>query len=268
MWPSIRHWLDSVMRDPWPLARRRAQPQALHYAWERAGHVCLGDGRPVAWCAEAVTIEVLVRLPASLGREKSDFSVRLGAGEPVAAEQMRCVEGDRFRVAFRFPPPACTCFAEVLFRGRPMAQLTLPVVSREEYVSGVRLEMPPAYVRLGAEAVACQTFVSGQCRGLLASGVLSNPAGLLPFLDVELEVEFRCERTGATQRIPARLTSSQLQGKSALVSVAPPRHPRRQGVWTVTWFVGGRGMGRGGGRGLPRHTVETGPRSSTIRGGS
>jgi hypothetical protein len=264
MWPSIRHWLDSVMRENWPLRRNFTQPQVIHYSWERAGLVVVSQ--PVAWCAEAVRVEALVRLLPSLGRNKSDFTLRIGDGEAFPAEQLRRVEGeDRYRIGFRFAPPPATSVVELLFRGRPMGQLTLPVVSRDDFIRQLRLEMPTLSVRLGGDTVACQTFVASQCRGLLASAVLSSPVGLVPLIDLDLEVEFRCERSGDTQRVPARLTSSQLQSKSALVSVALPRHPRRIGTWTATWLVGSQELVKQKVRGISRKAFERSLRISDTR---
>jgi hypothetical protein len=264
MWPSIRHWLDSVMRENWPLRRNFTQPQVIHYSWERAGH--LVASQPVAWCAEAVRVEALVRLLPSLGRNKNDFTLRISGGEPLPAEQLRRVEGeDRYRIGFRFPPPPATTAVELLFRGRTMGQLTLPVVSRDDFIGQLRLEMPTMSVRVGGNMVACQTFVASQCRGLLASAVLSSAVGLVPLIDLDLEVEFRCERSGDTQRVPARLTSSQLQSKSALLSVAPLRHPRRIGTWTATWLIGGHELVKQKVRGISRRAFERSLRISDTR---
>jgi hypothetical protein len=56
-------------------------------------------------------------------------------------------------------------------------------------------------------------------------------------MDLDLQVEFRCERGGSAVRTPARLSSSQLAGRTAMVSVTPKRHPRRIGNWTATWLL-------------------------------
>ena len=70
-------------------------------------------------------------------------------------------------------------------------------MSKDEFLQNLRLQMPTLCVRLGTQTVACQTFVSSQCRGLLASAVLTSPTSLVPLLDLELQVEFRCERSGS-----------------------------------------------------------------------
>src|SRR5262245_24016538 len=98
--------------------------------------------------------------------------------------------------------------------------------------------MPTLFVRLGEESVACQTFISSQCRGLMASAILLSPTSLVPLPDLDLQVEFRSERTAASYTVPARLCSSQLAGRQAMVTVVPRRFPRRIGAWTATWMLG------------------------------
>ena len=128
-------------------------------------------------------------------------------------------------ILFRLPPPGATVAAEILYRNHVLGQLTLPFLSRDEFLQNLRLQMPTLFVRVGDENVACQTFVASQCRGLLASAVLPSPTSLVPLLDLDLQVEFRCERGGAVHRTPARLCSSQLAGRQALVAVMPRRLP-------------------------------------------
>ena len=61
MWRWIKHWLDWVMNDLLPLARTRPHGQAVHTRYEKAG-LTLYD-LPVPWTADAVVVEVLLRLP-------------------------------------------------------------------------------------------------------------------------------------------------------------------------------------------------------------
>ena len=239
MWLWMKRWRDWAMNDLWPLYRIGPQPQALHYSYEKAG-LTLHD-QPIPWNAEAVLVEALLRLPPGASRRKGDFLLRLPGRQPIPAEQLRRQEGDeRFAILFRLPPPAATVAAEILYRNRVLGQLTLPFLGREEFVQSLRLQMPTLFVRVGSENVACQTFVASQCRGLLASAVLLSPTSLVPILDMDLAVEFRCERGGAVHRTPARLCSSQLAGRQALVAVMPRRLPRRIGAWTATWLLGDR----------------------------
>src|SRR5581483_5587448 len=99
-----------------------------------------------------------------------DFQLRIPGQDLHPAEQLRRLEGceDRYRLSFRVPPPGGAATAELLFRDHVLGQASLPFLSRDEFLDNLRLQMPTLFVRLGAETVACQTFVSSQCKGLLA----------------------------------------------------------------------------------------------------
>jgi hypothetical protein len=240
MWPWIKRWRDWVMLELWPLYRMGSQPQALHYSYEKAG-LTVPD-QPIPWNAEAVLVEASLRLPTPAARRKTDFKIRLADHPLYPADNLRPLEGDqRYRLSFRLRPLAATATVELVWKEKHvLGQLTLPVLGRDEFVNNVRLQMPTLFVRLGNETVACQTFVSSQCKGLQAAGVLTSPTSLVPLLDLDLQVEFRSERGGTAMRVPARLSSSQLAGRQALVSVVPRQFKRRQGTWLVTWFLGDR----------------------------
>src|SRR5262249_34424818 len=263
-WPWIKRWRDWAMRDLWPMYRIGPQPQALFFSYEKAG-LTLHD-QPIPWNAEAVLVEATLRLPNTASRRKSDFQLRLPGQDPIPAEQLRRKEADdRYQLTFRFQPPGVTVAAEVLYRDHVLGQLSLPFLSREEFLQNLRLQMPTLYVRLGAETVACQTFVSSQCRGLLASALLTSPTSLVPLLDLDLQVEFRCERSGSAARVPVRLCSSQLTGRQALVSVVPRRHPRRLGTWTATWLLGDRVLATQRIRGISQRHFQRSLRISDTR---
>ncbi len=264
MWPSTKRWRDWAMDNLWPLYRIGPQPQALHYSYEKAGLV-LHD-QPIPWNAEAVLVEAQLRLPAATGRRKADFQLRVTGQEPVPAEQLRRLDTeDRYRVGFRLPPPGATVAAEVLYREHTLGELTLPFLGRDDFLRGLRLQMPTLFVRLGTESVACQTFVSSQCRGLLASAVLSSPTSLVPLLDLDLQVEFRAERGGSALRVPACLCSTQLAGRTALATVAPRRYPRRMGAWVATWLLGDKPLTSQRVRGISQRHFQRSLRISDTR---
>jgi hypothetical protein len=217
--------------------RTGLQPQGLHYSYEKAGLVL--DGQPIPWSADAVLVEALLaRLPPSAGRSRADFFVRVAGCEPVGAESLRREDaGDKCRLFFRLPVPAKSTTAELLWRSHVLGQLALPVLTHEEFVQHLALQMPTLSVCLGDQTVACQTFVATQCRGLVASAMLAAPTSLAPVADLGLLVEFRNERGGQVQRVPVNLTSSQLRARQALVTVAPKKYPRRLGTWQATWML-------------------------------
>jgi hypothetical protein len=239
MWLWIKRWRDwAMMRDLWPVHRVGPQPQALHYSYEKAG-LTLHD-QPIPWNAEAVLVEATLRLPTAASRRKPDFQLRLPYRALQPADSLRRLDrDDLYRLAFRVtPPPATTVNADLLWRNGVRGQLTLPHLSRDDFVENVRLQLPTTFARLGTESVACQTYVASQCKGLLASAILTSPTSLVPLLDMDLHVEFRNERGGPAQLITPRLSSSQLAGRQALVVVAPRRFPRKIGSWIVTWTLG------------------------------
>jgi hypothetical protein len=237
MWLWIKHWRDWVMNDLLPISRIGSQ-QALHYSYEKAGLRL--ENQPIAWNAEAVLVEAIVgRLPSS-GRSRADFSLHLPGQEPAHPESLRRDENNGpFRIFFRLPPLAQTTTAELYWRDKPMGQVTLPVLQRHEFLDKLSLQMPTLTVNLGRQSVACQSFISTQSRGLMASAMLTGATSLAPVLDLKFEVEFRAERWPAThgQRIPVQMSSSQLRGKQALVTVCPHKFPRRIGPWQATWLL-------------------------------
>lgn len=238
MWPWIKRWLDSKMHDLWPLYRIGPRSQAMHFRYEKAGRNV--DDQPIPWNAEAVLVQATVRLPKSSNRRKTDFQLHVPGMDLVPAEKMEHEGDEHHRLTFRITPPGKEVAVELLCREKVLGQLTLPFLSKEEFLQNLRLQMPTLCVRLGTQTVACQTFVSSQCRGLLASAVLTSPTSLVPLLDLELQVEFRCERGGTALHVPVCLCSSQLGGRQALVTVVPKRYPRRIGTWVATWLLGDR----------------------------
>jgi hypothetical protein len=239
MWPWIKRWRDWVMHELWFMHRIGLQPQALHYSYEKAG-LTLHD-QPIPWNAEVVLVEASLRLPPG-ARRKADFQLRLPGRAPVPAESLRKQDGeDRYHVFFRLsPPPSQTAAAEIHWRTDRLGQLTLPVLQRDEFIQKLRLQLPTLFVRLGDQSVACQTFVATQCRGLLASAVISSPTSLAPLADLGLQLEFRQEKGGTAETETVPLSSSQLAERQALVTIVPRHVPRRIriGNWVATWRVG------------------------------
>ncbi len=239
----MRHWirrcLDWAMSDLLHLGRPRPTEQAVHTRYEKAGLTLYGP--PVPWNADAVVVEVLARLPPA-ARQRADFALRLPGREPIPADSVRPddVDGARHRVFFRLPVPPESVVAEVLWKHRLLATVPLTVLTADQFLAGLRVASPTIAVRVGPQAVAAQTFVAAQCRGLTAAAVLRSPTGLAPLADLGVTVTFRSDRGGGEVVVPTPLTSSQLAGKEALVTAAPAKAPRRAGGYSVTWAVGGR----------------------------
>jgi hypothetical protein len=229
------------MHEPWP--NTRTLLQALHFGYEKAGLTL--DNQPIPWNAEAVLVQAQVRLPGTVVT-RSDFMLRLAReGRTYPADNLRHDEdAGQCRLSFRLPVPNETTSAELCWQERSLGQLVLPVLSKEEFAKRLVLQMATLYARLGEHTVACQSFVSTQCEGLLAGALLTSPTSLVPILDMKLAIEFRPEgsRSGAAgqagpTRILVQLNSSQLKSRQALLSVTLPR-PRRMGAWLATWMLG------------------------------
>jgi hypothetical protein len=265
MWLWIKRWRDWAMHELWPLYRLGPQSQALHYSYEKAGLVV--HDQPIPWNAEAVLVEASLYLSkASQSRRKADFELRLPNQNPYPAEQLQRVDhDDRYRLWFRLPPPGATVNADLLFRQRSLGQLTLPFLSRSDFIQSLRLQMPTLYARIGGDTVACQTFVTSQCKGIVVSAMLLSPTSLAPLLDLDLQVEFSCERGGAVQRVPAVLCSSQLAGRQALATVVPRKLPRRQGTYTAAWILGDQILATQKVRGISQRTFQRSLRISDTR---
>jgi hypothetical protein len=225
------------MRDLWHLFRGSVpRLEGLSYAFEKAGQTL--DNQPIPWCADCVLIGAVVELPQQAPRGKGDFELRVG-GEVCLPESQR-VEGvlENARLQFRVPVPRQASVAELIWRGRSIGQVAVPVLSPEEFARKLTLQMPTASVRIGEQTVACQTYVATQCQGLIVAGVLQSPTSLLPILDLGLRVEM-CREGGGPVAISrlVQLTSSQLRSRQALAAVVLHK-PKRMGTWHVTWYLG------------------------------
>jgi hypothetical protein len=231
------------MNELQPTYRITSEPRALHYSFEKAGFV-LHD-QPIPWNADAVLVEANLRLSSPEARRAADYLLIVPDRQPIVAEAVRKQEGneDRYSVNFRLPTPARTQTVSLQWQGHGLGQLELPMLSREQFLEGLRLHMPTLYVQLGGESVSCKTFVPSQCKGLLASALLTSSTSLAPLADFNLAVELRGE-SEPVQRIAVRFNSSQLASRQALLTVTPKARPRKLGTWTATWLLGDRELAR------------------------
>jgi hypothetical protein len=181
-----------------------------------------------------------LRLPPA-ARRRGDFSLRVPGFDPIPAEILKADEaGQRHRLYFRFPVPKATGTAELMWKTHILGSVMIPVVTPEQFLSELRMDLATAFVSVLGRSVAAQTFVTTQQQGLTASAVVRSPTGLVPLLDLGLSATFRTARGTKTVVTPVPLTASQLAGKEALVTALPPRLPRKAGEWTVTWTCPGR----------------------------
>jgi hypothetical protein len=237
MWRWMRRWADWVRNDLLPLSRARRGGCVVQVRYEAAGRT--HHDLPVPWSADAVTVEVQLRLPPA-ARRKTDFTLRFPDGERIPAEAVRQDAFDRHRVVFRFPVPRSTAPGELLWKSRVVAPVAVPVLTAEAFLGGLAVAAPALLVRLGGQTVAARVFVPDRHRGLLASAVLRAPHRLAPVGDLGLVVVFRNERTGRSFEVPVPLTAEQRGATEAVVTAACPKLSRRPGAWSAVWRVGGR----------------------------
>lgn len=236
---SIRRWLDWVMTNVLPPSRPRGGGQPVHLFYEKSGLTL--PGSPIPWNAEAVLIEVLLRLPPG-GRQRSDFVLRIPGQPPIPAESLRreTSEDRLFRIVFRTATPAAIVTAEITWKHRLLTTVPIPIVTQSAYLADLRMTTPTVAVRIDGQYVAARTFVTSQCKGLLTSLVLKSSTSLAPLTDLGIAVVFRSDRTGTEHRIPVPLTSTQMAAKEALLTAAPTKLPRTSGDYSLTWMVGDR----------------------------
>lgn len=238
MRPSIARSLGWLMNDLIPAVRGRPGSTAVHVRHEFAGLV-LHD-LPVPAMAEAVVVEVRLRLPLA-ARRKDDYALRIPGQAPLAPEHLRKDDADplRYRLTFRFAPPQFSTRAELLWRNKLLAEVAIPIQSANEFLTQLSVAHTTTSVQLADRTVTARAFVAAQCRGFLTSLVLKSPTTLAPLANLGVRVVVRGEITAAEQVVPVPLAHSQLAAKEVLLMASPPR-PRPAGTYTVFWYAGDR----------------------------
>lgn len=245
MWHWIKRWRDWAMRELfWPLHRNGGpQVQGIHFSYEKAG--LLVRNEPVAWNADAILVDVLIRFPSNVARRKTDFALRQPGQASLAAVTLhRHVEQDVFLLQFRMAPLRQTTPIELYWRSYLLGQAIIPLLTPDKFIDGVRVQHATTFVRLGNATVPCQAFVGSQGKGLLACGLITSPTSLAPLLDLDLAVTFKDHESGHVQTTPVRLVGSQLSSPHALVTIQAEKRPRRLGHWSVSWTLGDRVIAR------------------------
>jgi len=235
MWRWAKRWIDWVRDDLFPLVRTRRTGFTVRVAYESAGQ--LYTEQPVPWAADAVVVEVVLRLPLA-ARRKIDFSLQFPGGRPVAAESIRPDTADRHRITFRFPVPSLGTVGELLWKLQPIATIPVTVLTAEAFRAGLTIANQTVAVRLGSQSLPTKTFVVEGCKGLVASTVIHSTHNLAPLADLGVSVEFSNERTGHVFAVPVTLNAAQRATHETLLTAVCPRVPCRPGSWWVMWRVG------------------------------
>lgn len=235
----IKRWIDWLRNDRLPLSRIRRGGHSFQVRYDTIGRT--RHELPIPWTAESLTLEVQLRLPPP-ARRKIDYSLKLANGEPVTADAVRPGHANLYHVVFRFPTPRSTTMAEVLWKLQPLARITIPVLTREEFLNGLSTTNPMLSVRLGGQIVPARRFMATGNRGLIASVLLQSSCSLEPIAELGLCVIFRNERTGRGVEIPLSMTAEQLGSTSTLLLAARGKLRRMVGQWSVIWRAGGRDL--------------------------
>ncbi len=210
----------------------------VRFCYQLAG-ITVPD-QPIPWSADLVRVEALVELDGTPPWRPGDFTLLLPDSLPIPVIAAEEVEPGTFRFSFTFPPPGRPTRAQLCRRGRVLEELTLPFLSADEFLHNVRLEDATVLARLSRGLVPCQVVVASQLQRLVACGFLASPTSLLPLLDLGVAVEFVEAGPGRGRRITLALPRSQLIGRRAFLSAAPPDGPGTGGAWAVHWMVAGR----------------------------
>ncbi|MBY0458762.1 MAG: hypothetical protein K2V38_15605, partial [Gemmataceae bacterium] len=150
----------------------RPRPTAVFVGSERGG-VARWES-PVPWTADACLIEFRLRLSPT-ARRKTDFAFRLQS-LTFPADALK-PDGEFVRVAFRVPVPAEAVRGDLVWKGRVLATIPVPVLTPDGFVGGLSLTNPTLAMRFGGTTVAATAFVSDRCDGLLASAIVRAPGG-------------------------------------------------------------------------------------------
>jgi hypothetical protein len=217
-------------------------PTGLHVRYEKAGLIL--DALPIPWNSNAVIVEANVRLPKETPRDKQDFTLQVGDGNPIKAEMfVGPTKQAPMRVFFRLPVPSQSSTATVHWREHLLGQVELPIVSQEEFDKGITLSMPTVHAVLGERTVACRSFVAAQAKSMLASAVVQSATPLAAVLNLGLRVELTDKRGNQVGSVEIAFTNEQLRQRQALVTVQLPK-PRSVGVYETAWHLASRCLHR------------------------
>ncbi len=217
---------------------RRARPRAISatIGFERMG-VTRWES-PVPWTADALVLDILLRGPVAANR-KQDFSLRLPS-VTFLADALRPDADDRYRITFRFLVPAASRRADLLWRGRVFATISVPVLTPGEFLAALTASGSTLTVQMAGSALAATSFVPDSSDGLVASAVLRCRMELTPLAELGLKAVFTDDLTARPHAVPVTLSAAQLNRTEAVVAALCPESTRRAGGWWVSWVAGDR----------------------------
>lgn len=252
------------MTELQPRYKIEREPRFIHASFEKAGQVF--NHQPIPWNADGVLVDASLHLPDPRQRKLEDYHLLLPDLEPLAPDGLRERGADNhYQVQFRCPPIRSSTTAVLKWRDHRLGEIELPFLSKSAFLDGLELPLASLMIRVGQEHLCCETFIANQCRGLLASAVVTSPTSLIPLQDLTLSVTFHNERDDSSETVPIRLSNSQMNGRQALVSAISKSYPKRLGEWSVTWKVHDRVLGTRQIRGISQPNFIKALRVSDVR---
>jgi hypothetical protein len=235
MWSLIKPWRAWVMRDNWLSTTPGVQVRSIVHRHTLGGLTF--DNEAIPWNAGSVEVEAIIRCGPRWRPQQTDLILRLDSGDSFTAIEFKPEEGSNsFRVRFRVPVPRRVAAAQLFLRQWSLGQITLPLLTRQQFLTAVESASPAVHVLLGSQYVSCRSFVATQIRGVLASVVLRSRYSLLPLLSQNLRLEVFDENGKLVCENAPALTASQLAGKETVV-LATPDFPRRKGTFRLDWLL-------------------------------
>jgi hypothetical protein len=242
MWRGVKSWIDRRRREMSRLMWRAPRLLGLWQSYDKAGLRVTGE--PIPWNADTVVVEALIEWYGTPLESKNEFELHLAGELPVTPTSVTLRRENVYHATFRMAPPPSTRVAIVQWRSRQLGLTELVSLSRESFLWNLQVEAPTVFARLGGECVPCKSLVEGQECDLVACSLLRSPTSLLPLLDSGLAVEVGACASDESLAIPPRLTSEQLLGRQALLTVPIPKERGARGHRTIAWTVGGRVLAR------------------------
>ncbi|MDY3551657.1 hypothetical protein R5W24_000736 [Gemmata sp. JC717] len=257
------HWLTrwAVWARTKLLRGGRPLLTGVTVGFERAGATRWES--PVPWTADAVALDVGFRGPLR-ARHKSEFALRTPSAT-FPADTIRPGGDDRFHVTFRFPVPPDSVSADLLWRGRVVETLLVPVLAPTQFLTGLTLTDATVAVRFGGTTAPASAIGRDRYDGLVAVALLRSPTALAPLAELGLRVAFHDSRSGTEYPAVVALGAAQLARSEALVTAVCPEHPQPAGPWWVVWHAGDRSLSAQRLQVVPEEKFELGVRVLEIR---
>ncbi len=173
MWSLIRPWRAWAMRDNWLSTTPGVHIRSFVHR-HTLGNFTFED-EAIPWSADTLELEAVIQCGPRRRPQQSDLMLRLETGDSFTAIDFRPEQvGNSFRIRFHVGVPKRSTVAQLFLRQWTLGQITLPMLSAQQFQAAIECSSPAVHVLLGSRYVSCQSFVATQVRGVLASIVLRS----------------------------------------------------------------------------------------------